>query len=161
MSTLEMKRTKLFSWQFDVLQNGAPAGRLEGSGSSETGVFTIGDSRFDVSCNGSFCLTANGVPLAHAEKPRLLTRSYSVTYNGRTYTLKHPSLISSKYVLMENEQVLGTVSPKGFFKRGAVIENANELPAPFMLFLGWIALILWKRLHEGSSAEVNATAAGM
>lgn len=155
MSTLEINRKAWFSWKFELLQNGAPTGRLEGSGSRETGALTIGNDRYDVSCNGSFCLAAHGAELAHAEKPRLLSRSYSVAFQGKTYTLKHPSLISSKYVLVENEQVLGTVSPKGLFKRSAVIENGHELPAPFMLFLGWIALILWKRLHESSDAGVS------
>lgn len=155
MSTLEINRKALFSWEFELLQNGVPAGRLSGSGSRETGALTIANGKYDVSCNGSFCLAANGAALASAEKPRLLTRSYNVAFQGKTYTLKHPSLISSKYVLVENEQILGTVSPKGLFKRSAFIENGNELPAPFMLFLGWIALILWKRQRESSDAGVS------
>lgn len=160
MSTLEINRKALFSWKFELLQNGAPTGSVEGLGSREKSILTIGDSKYELSRDTSkidgFNLEANGTRLAHIEKPKLLTRVFNVEHAGRSFKLKHPSLFSGKYVLVENEQVVATVSPKGLFKRSAVVENAGELPTPFMLFLGWVALVLWKRQSDADSATAGA-----
>ena len=159
MSTLEINRKALFSWKFELLQNGAPTGSVEGLGTQEKSTLTMGESKYQLSRDNSkidgFNLEANGTRLAHVERPKLFTRVFSVEHYGRSFSLKHPSLFSGKYVLVENEQVVATVSPKGFFKRSAVVDNAAELPTPFMLFLGWVALVLWKRQSDADAVSAS------
>lgn len=157
MGILEINRKALFSWEFEVLQNGAPAGRIEGLGSREKSVVTLGDTKYEVSSDRSaidgFNLDSNGLRLAHIEKPRLLTRVFNVNHADKVYTFTRPSLFSSRYELMDNEQTIGSVSPKGIFKKSAIVELPDQFQTPFKLFLGWVALVQWKR-----QAEVDAVA---
>lgn len=158
MGIIEMNRKALFSWEFEVLQNGAPAGRIEGLGWPERSVVTLGAAKYEVSADRSgidaFNLDSNGLRLAHIEKPGVFTRVFNVHHADKIYTFNRPSLFSSKYVLMDNEQTVGSVSAKGAFKKGAIVELPDQLQTPFKLFLGWVALVLWKR-----QAEVDALAA--
>ena len=157
MDTLEINRKAFFSWEFDVLQNGAPAGRIEGLGWPERSIVTLGQAEYEVSADRSgidaFNLDSNGLRLAHVEKPHVFTRVLDVSHADKVYTFRRSSLFSSKYELMDNEQTVGSVFPKGALKKGAIVELPDQFQTPFKLFLGWVALVLWKR-----QAEVDAVA---
>lgn len=160
MVNLEINRKGLFAWEFEVVQNGAPAGRITGSGSRENGTLMIGDASYAVTPDNSkvdgFNLDANGARLAHVTKPSLWSGTYQFEHAGKAYAFKHSSLFRSKYAVLENDQEIVSVRPKGIFKRSAIVEFHDQVPTPVALFAGWVALILWKR--QGESDAVAATA---
>jgi hypothetical protein len=159
MVNLEINRKALFAWEFEVLQNGAPAGRITGSCSRENSTVTIGDASYAITPDNSkidgFNLDANGARLAHVTKPSLWSGTYQFEHAGKTYAFKHSSFFRSKYALLENGQEIVSVRPKGIFKRSAIVEFHDQLPTPVALFAGWLALTLWKR--QGESDAVAAS----
>lgn len=161
MGIIEMNRQALFSWEFEVLQNDAPAGRIEGLGWPERSVVTLGEAKYEVSADRSgidaFNLDSNGLRLAHIEKPHAFTRLFNVYHADKIYTFKRSSLFSSKYELMDNEQTVGCVSSKGVFKKSAIVELPDQFQTPFKLFLGWVALVLWKRQAEVDAIATSAS----
>lgn len=160
MVNLEINRKGLFAWKFEVLQNGAPVGRIVGSGSRENGTLSFGEHSYAVSPDksklGGFNLDANGGRLAHAAKSSFWSGAYQFEHAGKTYAFKHSSVFSSKYALLENDQEIVTVRPKGIFKRSAVVEFHDQVPTPVALFAGWLALILWKRQSDSDAVSASA-----
>jgi hypothetical protein len=160
MVNLEINRKGLFAWDFEVLQNGAPAGRISGSGSRENGTLTIGEHSYAVAPDnsklGGFNLDANGDRLARAGKSSFWSGAYQFEYAGKIYVFKHSSVFSSKYALLENDQEIVSVRPKGIFKRSAVVEFVDHVPTPVALFAGWVALILWKRQSDSDAVTAGA-----
>ena len=159
MVTLEINRKRLFDWEFEVLQNGATAGRISGSSSRENGTITIGEDSYGVSPNDAkidgFNLDAGGTRLARAVRPSRWLGAYQFAHAGIMYAFKHSSWFSSKYVLLENDQEIVSVRPKGIFKRSAVVDFADHVPTPIALFAGWLALIIWKRQSDSDSVSAS------
>lgn len=160
MSLLELVPLGWFSWDFSVLQNGSPIAKI-GFPSSwrEKGVLAVGGSSYNVYrerlMSGLFILELNGTQLAHAEKPSALRSSFTVQHEGKTYILKVESAFRRRFLLLENDQQIGSISPDGMFTRKATADFPDELPLPIKVFLLWLALLLWKR-----DSEVATAAAG-
>ncbi len=158
MSTLEILHTGWFTGKHEVRKNGVPVAKMDMSNWREKGILTIGNTTYEVfrerMRSNRFDLVSNGAQLAHAEKQRILSRTFNIEHAGRTFTMRKQSIFLSRFVLRENDRVIGTVKPKGLFKRSAVTELPDELPLPLVLFVAWIALILWKRQTEASAATM-------
>jgi hypothetical protein len=161
MSMLELVPLGWFSWDFSVLQNSSPIAEIDISSWREKGVLAIGGASYNVCreglMGGRFILELNGTQLAHAEKPSALHRFFTVQHEGKTYTLKAESAFRRTFLLLEDNQQVGSIAPAGMFTRKARVDLPDELPLPIKLFLLWLTVILWKRDSEAAATAAAAS----
>jgi hypothetical protein len=161
MSLLELVPRGWFSWDFNVLQNGAPIAEIDISSWREKGVLVVGGSTYKVYreglMSGRFILEVNGSQMAYAAKPSAWQRLFTVQHEGRTYILKAKAAFGRTFLLLENNQQIGAIAPSGMLTRKASVQLPDELPLPVKVFLLWLTVILWKR---DSDAAVAAAASG-
>ena len=165
MSMLELVPVPMgwFSWDFSILQNGSPIAEIKCRSSwREKGTLAIGGSSYDVYreglMSGQFILELNGTRLVHAEKRSRYTRSFTVQHECKTYILKAESALGGTFLLLENDQQIGSIRPAGVFTWKATVELPDELPLPIKVFLLWLTVILWKRDYDYAIAAAIAAA---
>jgi hypothetical protein len=160
MSMLELVPLGWFSWDFSVLQDGSPIAEIDISSWREKGVLAVGGSSYNVYreglISGQFILELNGTPLAHAEKPSALHRSFTIQHEGKTYILKAESVLGRTFLLLENDRRIGSITPAGMFTRKATVDLPDEMPLPIKVFLLWLTVILWKRDSEAAATTAVA-----
>jgi len=162
---LELVPLRWFSLDFSILQEGSPIAEIKYSSWRERGTLTVGGSSYKVYREGlmscQFILELNGTCLAHAEKPSWRYRSFTVQHDGKTHILKAESAFSQKFLLLENDRQIGSISPARMFKRKAMADLPDELPLPIKVFLLWLTVILWKHNSEDVAlAAAAGSAAG-
>ena len=95
--------------------------------------------------SGSFLLLDVQNVVAHAEKPSAFKDRFEITHFSSHYELKKTSIWKSRFELKSNGQMVGSISPKGFFRRTIEIDLPEEMPLIFRTFIFWLALIILKR----------------
>ena|SRR5271157_3624054 len=139
----------VLSWDFSVLRDGSPVAEIDVSWFREKGTLTVDGVQYPVYrehlMSGAFILEFNGTQLARAEKPSALFRCFLVKHAGQTYTLKAETALFRKFVLLENDREVGSITPEGPIIRNAMVDLPDNLPLPVQVFLIWLTVILWKR----------------
>ena len=82
-----------------------------------------------------------------------MLRSFEVTHDGRTYTLKAASPFERRFLLRRAGRVLGSIAPQHIFTRKARIDLPEDLPLELRVFLTWLVILLWK--HQQSAAAAS------
>lgn len=137
-----------------VSENDSEIGMIHSSGWREAGELTIKGSTYRVyreSMMGAFVLDGSGVILARAEKPSAFYRTLVVQHADKKYTLEAKSTWSSKFILLDEGQEMGSIYSEGTLKRKALGDLPEEIPLPVRLFMLWLVLILWRRSDSASS----------
>ena len=149
---LELVPHSMLSWDFSVLRDGTPVAEIDVSWFREKGVLTVEGVQYPVYrehvLSGAFILEFNGTPLARAEKPSALFRSFLVEHGDKTYTLKAETALFRKFVLLDNDVEIGSITPAGPLVRRASVDLPDDLPLPVNVFLIWLTILLWKRAAE-------------
>jgi hypothetical protein len=104
--------------------------------------------------SGAFILRQGDLELARAEKPSAFHRSFDVVHDGRSYTLGAESALRRKFVLKENGEAVGSVSPLNAFTRKCIVDLPTSIPLPVRVFMIWLVILLWKR--DSDTAAVVA-----
>ncbi len=146
---LEIIPHSVVSWDFTVLRDGSPVAVIDVSWFREKGVLTVDGAEYPVYrehlMSGAFILEFNGTPLARAEKPSAFFRSFIVEHAGQTYTLKAETALFRKFVLLDHDREIGSITPEGPLTRKATVDLPDSLSLPVQVFLIWLTVILWKR----------------
>jgi hypothetical protein len=156
MTTLELIPRSWFSWDFDILKSGSTVAGIEMPWLRYGGVLNVGGCNYGVYREGgfmklsTFVLASNSTQLARAENRSLRSRWFTVEHEGKTYILKGQSWLGRSVILVENGQEIGSIVPRGWNTRKAVVKLPDSLPTPVQIFLIWLALIMWKRDGDGA-----------
>ena len=143
-----------FSWDYTVYDNGAPVADLDLAWVREAGEVIIEG----VACtlyrenllSGVFILEGGGFPLARAEKPSALFRTFEIAYDGH-YTLQARSAFARTFVLCEGDREIGSIYPDHLFSRKMTVDLPEALPLAVRVFITWLVILMWKRAAQSSS----------
>ncbi|MGA7413009.1 MAG: hypothetical protein WBW33_21210 [Bryobacteraceae bacterium] len=146
---LELVPHSVLSWDFSVLREGVPVAEIDVSWFREKGVLTLDGVQYPVYrehlLSGAYILELNGTQLARAEKPSALFRCFLFEHPGKTYTLQAGTAVFRKFVLLDDDREVGSITPEGPLIRNAMVDLPDNLPLPVQVFLIWLTVILWKR----------------
>ncbi len=146
----------LFNWDFDIQdENGQSVADVRLSNWIERGAISVPGQECTVRREiplGAYLLEQHGRLVAQAEKPSAFFREFTVTHEGRTFTLKAWSALRRAMVLIENDVVVGRVAPESFFSRRMRVELPEEMPLVLKTFVIWLTMVLWKREADASHA---------
>ena len=152
---MEASPTRWFSWDYTVLEDGRPVCLLEMSSWRERGQFEVHGDDYEVSreglISGAFELSGRGDVLATAVKPSAFRSRFVLDYGRSRYVLKTRSAFRREMVLLEDDEVVGTLKPRGVFSRSMAINLPTVLPMPVKVFIVGLTVILWKRYASDTS----------
>ena len=148
-----------FSWDFRLKDSvGMPWGEIGLSSWRERGSVTVGDQQYKVSRQGllgPFVLGGPSGELARAVKESAFRQEFTLTVEGRAYTLKRLSAWRREFALCVGDTRLGSVAPEGWLNRRAQVSLPEDMPGWARAFVVWLTLLMWKR-----DSEAGAVAAG-
>lgn len=146
----------LFSWDFDLLLDDGSSIALDMGWLREGGRFTWAGTEYQVLREGfwfsDFLLMADGQVLARGTKISLFGRSFAVRLSDRELKL-WASWFSRRFELIEQDAVVGMVSPDGFFTRSCTGEFPKDLSVPVQVFLLSLVLLMWRRQNNAAAAS--------
>ena len=165
---LRLEPMHWYSWAFTVSREGRAVAALDISTWRERGRLEVEGQRFTVDrerlMSGDFRLHRGEPPsrgsgsgpagalLATAAKPSLFRRRFVVTFSGRRLVLERRSGFGRAFVVREGDREVGDITPERFWSRRATANLPDNLPLPIQAFLLWLALLVWKRDADDSSA---------
>ncbi len=119
MAQIQAKPKNLFSWGFDLYESGNFVLTMDMSWLREGGHFEGGGLQYTLSresvWSGDFLLQANGQTLASATKPSVWMRRFIVHFDGRELSLSAASVFMRRFVVIENDTIVGEIAPNSFF----------------------------------------------
>lgn len=146
-----------FSWDFNIFEGPREIAGIDMSWWREKGKLSIQDETYEVSreglMSGVFTLASHKGVLARAEKPSAFVRSFDIESQGQLYHLRAASMFRREFLLFQSSEQVGSISPEGIFTRRASIDLPSELPLPVVVFITWLAVILWQRDSQSSSSS--------
>ena len=146
--------TSWFKPAFRLLRDDKEVGLLTLSSFREQATFAVKDVEFAFSREGmmgDFVLEFQGSVLARAEKPSAFKQRFTLTFEGRSYTLNPASWFGRTFVLHEGDAEVGHVRPLSAFNYKADLDLPDVLPLPVQAFCFWLVVLLWKRAAAAAS----------
>jgi hypothetical protein len=144
-----------FSWNFKINEGSKKVADLDISSWREKGELRINGVDYVVFRKGTFrptiILEQSNTKLAKATRSSIFRHSFLIETDGKQYTLEKRSFVGRKIILKNDLGEIGSVSPKGFLSRRAIVDLPENMELPLRIFVIWLALFLWKR-ESGSSA---------
>jgi len=105
--------------------------------------------------SGDFLLRANGQTLASATKPSFWLRKLIVRIDQRELVIKTPFFITRRFVVLENDSVIGQIARKGFIALKGfflsyrwTIDLPDYLSVPVQVFIFWLIVLMWMRYRN-------------
>jgi hypothetical protein len=155
---LRVAPSSWFSWNFVVFEDEDQVADIRLAMLREAGELVVRHKTYRVNregiMSGAFILRESELELARAEKPSAFHRSFQVSQDGRQYTLGAESALRRKFVLKENGETVGSISPLNAFTRKCIVDLPTSISLPVRVFMIWLAIILWKR--DSDTAAVVA-----
>ncbi|HKF55531.1 MAG TPA: hypothetical protein VKJ45_08815 [Blastocatellia bacterium] len=155
---LRVTPSSWFSWNFIVFEGDDQVADVRLAVLREAGELIVRGKAYRVNregiMSGAFILREGDLELARAEKPSAFHRSFQVDHAGRNYVLGAESAVRRKFVLNENGETVGSVSPLNAFTRKCLVDLPVDIPLPVRVFMIWLVIILWKR--DSDTAAVVA-----
>ncbi len=93
-------------------------------------------------------LEVDGIELARAEELGICRRTFMIHHAQDQYTLAAESVFRRKMQLMQGDEGIGTLAPRGVFSRQIIAELPDALSEPLRIFITWLVLISWKRDYD-------------
>ncbi len=138
-----------FSWGYELFDGARPVALLDLACMREKGELLIRDRTYEIGreglLSGAFFLRKRGVDIATATKPSALRRSFDVYHGQERYTLESATAFKRKFVLREGQRIVGSVRPKSWVSRKAVVDLPEHIPMEVQVFITWLVIILWRR----------------
>jgi hypothetical protein len=135
-----------FSWDFVLSDSvGKPYGDIALSSWRERGSVRVDEQEYRVSREGllgPFVLTSPNGELARAVKESAFKQKFTLSVEGRPYTLKRLSGWRREFGLFEGDTHLGSVAPEGWLTRRARVELPDDLPGWARAFVVWLTLLI-------------------
>jgi hypothetical protein len=101
--------------------------------------------------SGDFSLRSAGGVLVRAVKPSVWSRSFDIEYDNRKYTLTAEKPVYRKFILWEDNKMIGSIYPDHAFTVKASIDLPENIPLAVRIFMFWLVAILWKRDTDSSA----------
>lgn len=137
----------MWSWRFDVRPEPGEEVELVIS-LRERCAFRLNGVRYEFRAKGftrrNFELMQRDTVVASA-KVGSFRRTFDLEYRGYHLTLKAKSMFRRAFLLLRDEELLGTVTPTSILGHGAAAELSELLEPPAQLFVVWLVLVMWKR----------------
>jgi hypothetical protein len=138
----------LFSWNFELLENGTTVGTVEASAWRETAQVDLAEGTYsfyrDQVFGGDYILDQHGTTLARATKPKWWKSDLDVELFKRSAKLRRPFFLSRRFGVFEHGRQVGSISPAAFTGRAKI-----DLPEDWTLidrvFLFWLCSLMWRR----------------
>lgn len=144
-----------YSWDFSLTSGDRTIARLDFSSWRERGDIVIRDVTYRVfrasAFGGDFIIETAGHELARASKPSAFRSTIVLQFNGREYTLRQPSIWRREFVIEDDDQQLGTITPANMWTRHATADLPADWPEPVATFAVWLILLMWKREMEAAA----------
>lgn len=143
----------LFSTKYKIINGETPVGVVAMGFASESAEIEIEGQAYKAYregfLHGAFLFRSDktGV-LASAEKPSAFERSFRVSFDDETYILEAESAIFRKFVLLENNVIVGSISPDGMLTTESTIDLPDKFPVHIQAFMFWLVALLWKRASD-------------
>ena len=102
--------------------------------------------------SGSFLLLEMERVICSAIKPSAFSNRFEISLDGRSYEFRRPSIWSQRFVLISNGVEVGSVVPRGFFRRRFEIDLPEALPLAVKAFVFWLSLVIFKREQSAAAS---------
>jgi hypothetical protein len=139
---------KLFSWNFQLVENGTGVGEMEASLWRETAELELDDAHYsfyrDQIIGGDYLMDGKGQTHARASKPKWWRSNLDVELFKRSVKLRKASIFMRRFGVFERERRIGTNTSGAFTGRAKI-----DLPPDWTLvdraFLFWLCSLMWRR----------------
>ena len=101
--------------------------------------------------SGDFVLDRAGTILARAQKPSAFRDTFVVNLSGRSLELRRAGTFNRRFLLLSDGKEVGVIDPVSAWSRAARVDLPADWPFSIMLFVFWLAALMWRR-HEGAAA---------
>jgi hypothetical protein len=143
MPQFELILHSWLSWDFSVVQGDSVVAEIEIPRWRKRAVLKVGGLHYaayrEGVIGGAFILALDTTQLARAERGNWLSRSFTIKQGEKTYRLK-AEWFGSSFILLDNEQEVGSVVPCGMFTRKTRVSLPDELPLLVQIFVIWLTL---------------------
>jgi beta-lactamase regulating signal transducer with metallopeptidase domain len=157
---LEAIPMRHLSRHYYLAEDGVPVATLTVKRWRPRAELSVGEATYDLyregRWRGEFVLASGGKILARATKPKVLRRGYELHHGESTYTLRHQSLTSRRFVLTHGERQLGVIEPQSWHSRRAHITLPPEWPLALRVFVFWLVDLSWRQDDEAVNASMLA-----
>ena len=150
---LEARRVGAFSARREILLDGRPLTRWDGSWWRSGGAFTLDGQRYEVSSNvwGSQFTMSDQVGGVVASAGKLGRRQWTLITGGRTYEFRRASWWRQQEDLVLDGRPVGSVRSTSMW-RGTAQADLPGLPLPAQVFALAIVLTMWDAQNSAAAA---------
>jgi hypothetical protein len=139
---------RLFSWNFQLVENGELVGEMERSFWRETAELDLDDGHYsfyrDPVIGGNYVIDQKGQILARATKLKWWRTDLDVELLTRSVKLRRSSIWMRSYGVFEGARRAGTINP-GWLTAGATIDLPPDWAVLDRAFLFWLCSLMWRR----------------
>jgi hypothetical protein len=137
-----------WTWDYTILEEGAPVGRIDTSWFRGRITLTVLGTRYRVirerALRGAFFLESDGAVLARAATPGTGPPSIAVEHATGWHTVRGISGSGRDFLLLADGREVGAIRSEGRFNRRVRAWLPDDLPLPLGVFFIWRVLRLWK-----------------
>ena len=138
----------VFWWNFDVEGGAAGTSALTFDFFTERGTINHAGTEYSVCkygwLSGQWGLESGGQTHMRAQKLSPLLRKFEIQEGNHIFILRAMPFTRC-YDILQNDSIIGTISPAHFLTRRATIDCRGDLSELGQLFCFWIAVITWRR----------------
>jgi hypothetical protein len=112
-------------------------------------LYREGEWKGKIKLRGDFVLAYNGHVIARARKVSVFRSTFQVSANGKQFVLKKPSMFRRTFVILENDNQVGTIRRASVWSRRTLVQLPSSWPVALQVYLFWLVLIMWNREESG------------
>ncbi|HXL86268.1 MAG TPA: hypothetical protein VN927_03620 [Gemmatimonadaceae bacterium] len=139
---------RLFSWNFQFVDDGTVVGEMVRSLWRETAELELADGSYgfyrDQVIGGDYVLERNGQILARATKLSWWRSNLDVELLKRSVKLRRPSIFMRRFAVFEGGTRVGFINPLRL-TGSARIELPSDWTLLDRIFLFWLCSLMWRR----------------
>lgn len=147
----------IFSWDFDVVENGRTLCVIDQGFWGERASFQMEGRTYTLGREsgwGDFWVREGGAEgriIVRATKTSVFRRRFDVVIDGVEFVLEPYSWFGWHYNLVGGGKAVGSIRRASFFRRGLVVDLPEQLPVAARVFLLWLVLMMTRRAQRNSS----------
>lgn len=148
MQTFHAWPRRPLSWSFDIAVDGDVVTTLDLAFFGSAAAFELDGYRYDLQRApgfGEFQLVGPMGVLATATKPNPFVRRYDVEVGRHRFTLAAAAPIARRFVLTEDERIVGDVTPDAPIARRCGATWPEDMALAVRVFLLWLVVLQWRR----------------
>ncbi|MFT5289433.1 MAG: hypothetical protein ACI8QS_001296 [Planctomycetota bacterium] len=138
-----------FSWGYEIFQDSRSVALLDQAHMREKGEILIQERNYQIGreglLSGAYFLRRDGENVATATKTSAFTRTFEVFTEGGLFTLASATAFKRRFVLRDGEKIIGSISPKTWISRKAVVDLPENFPLEIQVFITWLVVLMWRR----------------